>query len=91
MDNYQVTSDEQRQTMSKVIAGPSAIKPKTIVMNNEKEVIIAHSEGPKSCPVRVCTCQSNENDVSNIISEILDATKCKGKTTIKLEIEISNE
>ena len=41
--------------------------------------------------ISICKCGNSESNVGDIIEKIVSASKGKGKTTIKLEIEISNE
>ena len=95
IDKYQITSDEQREQMSKVIAGTS-VKPCTVskvtdIENNSENADSKCATPAKPCSIKTCTCGSNVSNVGEIIQNIVNVSKQKGKTVIKLEIEISNE
>ena len=96
VDAYQVTSDEQRHTMSKVILCPS-VSNVTAERSDDDQSIntdissISKASENENCKIKVCRCDKSGSNVGNIIEKIITASKGKGKTTIKLEIEISNE
>ena len=95
IDKYQITSDEQREAMSRVISGPivkSHTISKTRVMTEPVENEVKTEDvTSKPCRVKSCTCGENVTNVCEILEKIVTASKQKGKTVIKLEIEISNE
>ena len=91
VDQYQVTSDQQCEAMSRVIAGEEVVKvTKGPISTVSKPPEIA-LDSKNDNSIKMCTCQSNGHDVGQIIEKIVNVSKGKGKTTIKLEIEISNE
>ena len=91
VDAYQVTSHEQRQSMSEVVQGldkPNVVKKSEESEQNVAKVIETASDMRK-CQ---CNCKNvNEHNVAEIVTELLKASKGKGKTTIKIEVEINNE
>lgn len=91
VDQYQVTSDQQRELLSKIIACPNEVKPVTAVSSDtdskEKDCVDHGDQGK----IKLCTCQGNSGNVGNVVDQIINASKGKGKTTIKFEIEISHE
>ena len=87
VDQYQVTSEEQRKMLSDVIQGQN--KPK--VHGSSLECVEER---------KVETDQTNSNrevlkvdkgNVSEIISKLLEQVGKKGKTTIEIKIEVTNE
>ena len=80
VDAYQITSDEQRQEMSKIIARPPSASTGT---NRENDV---NSKESKSIESDVTA-----SNVGEIVSKVITAMKGQGKTTIKLQIEITTE
>ena len=91
VDAYQVTSDAQRSEMSKIIACPSL---STVTSDDSKSVISDVSDicnADDKCKISVCKCKEGASNVGDIIEKIVNTSKSKGKTTIKLEIEITNE
>ena len=94
VDAYQVTSDEQRSVMSKVIACPTVENQISVDQEGTNTSCSNVSELSKTdgnCKISVCNCGKSTSNVGDIIEKIVVASKGKGKTTIKLEIEISNE
>ena len=94
VDQYQVRSDEQREQMSKVIAAPPS---HTIVKADEKAQLEESSdtsnnvESKASCKIKSCSCEKNNGNIMEMIEKVVNASSKKGKTVIKLEIEIHNE
>ena len=89
VDKYQITSDEQRATTSKIIQGNA---PKCKEVETEKKVELDVSVTDKTCPIQFgCTCKksdvnmSNVGEVSTMLNQILNNRKGQ-KTVIKLEI-----
>ena len=102
VDKYQITSDKQRETMSNII---SANPENNSVTNKRKSEFEDQNETKKPCTASItltqkecdqsCQCEVKSNinvtSVGEMIEKIVEKTKGKGKTVIKLEIEISNE
>ena len=103
IDAYQITSENQSQMLSEIIAKPpSATVSKGYELNvklqencekeqKEKETSLSDVtfNGNK---VGACNCQCNVGklNVAQIVSEIMKGGK-RGKTVIKLSVEISNK
>ena len=99
IDKYQITSDEQREMMSKIIAGD--------VPNNVREVESIRVESPsapkaseKEATIVMsnsdveCKCRKREFDVAHIgelIKGIIEGQQSSDKTVIKIEIEIAKK
>ena len=95
VDSYQITSDEQRQSLSKIIAGGASstvsVNPENVVETEPqviKEVNVV-SDGPSTN--KICTCGINDKNIGDVIGNIVSSVKSKGKTVIKLEIEINHD
>ena len=94
VDCYQITSDQQRENISKIIAGE-------IVENHDVSVDEVPKESLKEARVEkvenllpACHCDCNKKNyinVGNVVNELISRNMKTGKTIIKLEIEISNE
>ena len=85
VDKYQITSDEQRQMMSRIIAGNQGH-----VSENETKILDANV-GEKTITVNDKICQNAAvgGNVGNMINEIIEKSSTEGKTTIKISIEIT--
>ena len=86
VDNYQITSDEQRQAMSAIIANP-----KSNTQGSGSSVLEVKVGSGKNLSEMSCVCtRQNVNtteigDMSGVINQILNA--CKGqKVTVKIEV-----
>ena len=90
VDNYQVTSDDQRAKMSSIIQGESCESNESQLKQADLQVTLSSKIEPKemSCICKKCKVDIEEtSNVGNIIEKILSA--CRGsKATIKIEIEI---
>ena len=93
VDAYQVTSDQQREAMSKIIAGPKAPEQ---VLESDKSNSIANKEAKSDLNVdlslgssRECSC--NARKVGTVIDQIVNSVSRKGKSVVKISIEIHNE
>ena len=94
VDCYQITSDQQREKISKIIAGEiSENQDKMgveVPKGSEKE---ARADKVENL-VTACNCDCNKKNyinVGNVVNEVISKNMKTGKTIIKLEIEISNE
>ena len=95
VDKYQVMSHEQCREMSKILAGntlcstvsvPPSDPPKTREKNCDNMVNVRVDDAKN-----VKSVETQSSKVGEIISQIIEKTSKKGKTTIKIEIEISHE
>ena len=95
VDKYQITSEEQQQKLSKIIANEHVSnldEVQDVVLEEEKQLNVVESsivtvEGAdKNAEVTV-----KSNDVGDLTSGIVNVMKSKGKSTIKIQIEIINE
>ena len=89
VDCYAITSDEQKQQISEIIAKEPSIEenvPKSVETSNVKSPsLCVDHDGEKS------NYNLNASNVGEMITNILDKTTSKGKTVIKLEIEITHD
>ena len=90
VDAYQITSDEQRESLSKIIAGETSKTCENVGKVTTKDAIVPVVEA--SCDKCRCTChKQNRLNVGEIVNEMVSKNMKTGKTVIKLEIEITNE
>ena len=99
VDAYQITSDAQRASLSRIIAkDPSAtvsVNPDQ-TENLEEDVACKVKEKPSdnvklSSQNSVCTCGINKKNIGEVIDNILSRSELKGKTVIRFEIEIQKD
>ena len=93
VDKYQVTSDAQRESMLEILAkeAPSNV--------TEKPIITVESEAKRDPKPSIYVTDSNNSDpisvsasnVNEIISKVLELSAKRGKSTVKIQIEIINE
>ena len=94
VDKYQITGDGQRKQISSVLQGlhVEGTENKTAKCTQVEQ---KHEEnGQKSDKVTTTQCNCNKlnsTNVAEIVSELLGKLNNKGKTVIKLEIEVHNE
>ena len=87
VDSYQITSIEQKM-MSNVLKGKNKSESQAIVEKVEDK----EREGHVQHQVCKCECgEVNKENVAEVIAKIIGESSKKGKTVIKLEIEIHNE
>ena len=98
IDAYQITSDDQRKMLSEIIAKkPCETVTKISVnsrSNQKKEVQCDESSiAVNGKDVGVCICKSKPESlkVTEIVNDAIKECTNKGKTVIKIQIEISNE
>ena len=93
VDAYQITSDEQREKMSKIIGNNPAETVSKAQDTEENAGKSADSdESIASHHVCKCQCQVNSSNVGEVVNQIIgNLEQKKGKTTIKLQIEITHE
>ena len=103
VDKYQITSDEQREVLSKtLVSGPGAVVSQSSgPINSVCGSVVSHkpkSEG--SMNVEKCEnksekvnskCNNCKSEFGNLIQEIVSSVNATGKAKIKIEIEISKE
>ena len=97
VDCYQITSEEQREHISRVMEGSNVVECNDIQSRTETVVPKDKETESNACEnsVKVCDCKGkNEpigNKVCSIINKIVEENLRTGKTIVKLEIEITNE
>ena len=84
VDNYQITGHDQRRAISKIVQGNVG---EEVVKLDENEV----KDTEVTVPPKKSAHAVSSSNVTEIIQEVLKATSTKGKTVIRLEIEIHNE
>ena len=94
VDKYQITGHDQRKMISTVLQGCNVAESDKVVEKNEagkvKIVQVEPIEEKTQKNVDVCTGVTQEN-VGQIVCQLINKIKNKGKTVIRLEIEINNE
>ena len=90
VDAYQITSDEQRDKISEIIRN----EPVACVSKSSDTDVV--DEGVKSeekvgAKVNICKCKGSNANIGNIINELVEGVKGKGKTIIKFQIEMKHE
>ena len=102
VDKYQITSDKQREELNTIIARKpevqneqsniesEASKKKSSIESDTAKVTVSEIDLHPTCK---CNLNSsvNASNVGEMITKIVEQSKGKGKTVIKLEIEISHE
>ena len=95
IDKYQITSDEQREVMSDIIARPvpNVVKelPKTQLVVNQTDKVTSN--------VTITSNGSEQNDkvtidgsnVGELVTKIIDQSAKRGKSTVKIKIVVINE
>ena len=83
VDNYQITGHDQRKVISKIVQGKDEkVESKTPECKGNLD---------QSGPLRTISHNLDPGNVTEIVKEVLNATSKKGKTVIRLEIEVHNE
>ena len=97
IDKYQVTSDEQREVLSKVISGEKVCESGSndVQIEEPKLEVNVKKINDSSIGPQVCQCSKKAvtlhktDEVGSIISQLL-ASRKGGKATVRLEIEVSD-
>ena len=98
VDNYQITSDHQRQCVSKILQG----KPVQLANNSKvtaKEVMGTAIDSVEPISQKItyeqCSdkseCKCKTSGYGGIIEQIMSQVNASGKAKIKIEIEVSKE
>ena len=103
VDCYAVTSEEQKQKVSNILGSkPCTVSAIPKICDGSKnetcvsDSIVSNKVGNQT-KVNVTCCDSNRSanmnnsGVSQLVSELIDKSCKKGKTVIKIEIEISHD
>ena len=96
VDQYQITSVEQRKALSHIIVNKSSNEVKEVeskIGHNDRNGINVEATSEEQC---MCNCKKaktsiDQSNIGDLISGIVKATNTKGKTVIKMSIEIINE
>ena len=100
VDKYQVTSEDQQKNLSKIIGNTHETdkvgtleKVETIVIDKKEDLATVKLSEVGESGDKTCNCKktSVSSNVSEVVEKILNATSSRGKTVIKIEIEIHNE
>ena len=94
LDAYQITSDDQRESLSKILACPSAPN----IGENKPEVSKATAENTTPQPSSdLCTCKCNIHNVTpasqiaQIVNEVVSRNIKDNITNVKVEIEFTSK
>ena len=98
VDKYQITSDEQREMMSNIIAGN---KEPQVKAPSECQAVAKTIESTEGSPKCQCQCGKSENiqnignlnvsNISEVIDNVIKKQEKDGKTIIKISIEVIKE
>ena len=94
VDAYQLTSDEQREQISRVISGESGEKfTKHVVECDQNKTSTSETEKQsKSPPSCICTCERHIGlNIGQLVNETISRNIKEGTTIIKLEIELASK
>ena len=96
VDKYQITSDVQREKMSEILAkNPIEVTETLDSKPTENETEASESASVSvACTGHTCCCnktQLNPGNVGEIIQEIVKKNSESGKTSIRIQIEITKE
>ena len=90
VDAYQITGHDQRRMISNVVQGKISHASETEVKSNESKEhepnVILESKGSDGLKSVV-----NSGNLSDFVKELVNASNKKGKTIIRIEIEMNNE
>ena len=95
LDCYQITSEQQREMLSKVMSGNN--NPNCIESGDKVEEVASNKECETSETAIQCTCKCKVHkalkgqNIGEIVNEVVSRNMKTGKTIIKLEIEIVNQ
>ena len=93
VDKYQITSDEPRELMSRIIAGNQGQSNVTESPKPSDAVNTSVTVTDKECNTN-CTTHDNvisSANVGGLVNEIIEKNCKSGKTVIKINIEITKE
>ena len=96
VDAYAVTSEDQRSKMSRILAEkPSNVTATTVKSSNLSEQKVIVDKPTRPLVETKCTCGNSESvnvkNVGMIIDSIMSKLDQKGKTVIKLQIEVTKD
>ena len=105
VDCYAITSDEQREKLSRIIAGTSLIECQNVQngtindRDNEKSSVdVVESDESNQQQVKTVESETQNysetitpNNVGEVVTKIMKCCKGKGKIKIKMELEICSE
>ena len=87
VDKYQITSDDQRQMMSRIIAGNQT----HVSDGGSKIETVTVSEKKVRVDEDICQNGIRNGDISSVVNDVIEKNSSKGKKTIKVSIEITKE
>ena len=91
VDAYQITGHDQRKMISKVVQGEIVNVNKEKLDSNAKKLVNEPSNSPKRDKADSSCHNVTAQNMSDLVTQILSASTKKGKTIVRLEIEIHNE
>ena len=95
IDNYQVTSFEQRKMLSSVVQGGpnnSQLPKETDVCAKEvKKSVEVEEKNVETGLSEIAKREVTDSNVGQVINALLEATKRPGKTVVRIEVEFHND
>ena len=91
VDKYQITSDQQRRVMSDILAGHKSVENSVEINVNEGKSETKESGHNSDEAIAKSQAHSDPKSVGELVTKIIEKNTKKGKTVIKIEIEITNE
>ena len=91
VDAYQITSEKQREKVSKIISNQpleTSKLEKKVEPTNKTET---ETTKVSSNDMKVCTCGLNVTNIGDIVTSIVNKSSKEKKTVIKFQIEINHE
>ena len=91
VDSYQITGHDQRRVISNIVQGriKNVNQVGEVKSNDKCDVVV--KDRPSKESDKVVTENVTLGNVTEIVKKIAEASSRKGKTIIRLEIEIHNE
>ena len=93
VDCYQITSDKQRESMSKILASNINDIPAETASDTSESIAKQSNECDVPSPKCQCSCNKTDNistQIAKIVKETVSKNIKEGTTNIKIEIEITN-
>ena len=91
VDKYQVTSHAQRKVMSEILAGNQNIDKTSDITVDHVKVDQKDKEESIEKTEPIEQVHSTPDSVGQLVTKLIEKNTRKGKTVIKIEIEITNE
>ena len=94
IDAYQITSEEQRESLSDILACKGTDVPEA-KREESAETVVKSKSSSREFSKCTCSCVHHEtsptDSIVTVVKEIISKNMKKGTTNIKIEIELSSK